>query len=272
MPTTYTHYKFGKDVLDTLPEPLRISIEKNRDLFDLGLHGPDILFYHHPLCWNPVNKEGSSLHKEMADVFFTKAADIIKTSKVSSRSRAYIYGFICHFVLDSICHQYIEKMIQVSGIGHYEIEMELDRYLMCEDGLDPIVYDPTGHLHADRTEAEVIAPFFKSLDVATAKKTLQSMKVCLKFLMYSGKKRDVFIKKILKTTGMSDKYGLFMSEHANPDCIEYCRLLKKKYMDAVPLAGELIMQYQRVLFEGEELSSKFHKTFSAAENWEKIEL
>lgn len=44
MPTTYTHYKFGKEVLETLPHPLQSSIENHRELFDIGLHGPDILF------------------------------------------------------------------------------------------------------------------------------------------------------------------------------------------------------------------------------------
>ena len=44
MPTTYAHYKFGKEVLSALPRPLQNSIEAHRELFDIGLHGPDILF------------------------------------------------------------------------------------------------------------------------------------------------------------------------------------------------------------------------------------
>ena len=63
-------------------------------------------------------------------------------------SRAYIYGFICHFALDSECHPYVEKMIQKSGIGHSEIEMEFDRYLLIEDKFDPLTYRQTEHIHA----------------------------------------------------------------------------------------------------------------------------
>ena len=39
MPTTYAHYKFGKEVLSALPRPLQNSIEAHRELFDIGLHG-----------------------------------------------------------------------------------------------------------------------------------------------------------------------------------------------------------------------------------------
>ena len=46
MPTTYAHYKFGKEVMSALPRPLQNAIENNRELFDIGLHGPDILFYY----------------------------------------------------------------------------------------------------------------------------------------------------------------------------------------------------------------------------------
>ena len=42
MPTTYAHYKFGEEVMGALPRPLQTSIENKRELFDIGLHGPDI--------------------------------------------------------------------------------------------------------------------------------------------------------------------------------------------------------------------------------------
>ena len=49
MPTTYAHYKFGKEVISALPRPLQSAIENHRELFDIGVHGPDILFYYYPL-------------------------------------------------------------------------------------------------------------------------------------------------------------------------------------------------------------------------------
>ena len=49
MPTTYAHYKFGNEVMSALPRPLQNSIENNRELFDVGVHGPDLLFYYKAL-------------------------------------------------------------------------------------------------------------------------------------------------------------------------------------------------------------------------------
>ena len=54
MPTTYAHYKFGEEVIGALPRLLRSAIENNRELFDLGVHGPDLLFYYKALTKNPV--------------------------------------------------------------------------------------------------------------------------------------------------------------------------------------------------------------------------
>ena len=49
MPTTYAHYRFGKEVTEALPRGLQNTIEYHRDLYDIGLHGPDILFYYKAL-------------------------------------------------------------------------------------------------------------------------------------------------------------------------------------------------------------------------------
>ena len=48
MPAAYSHYRLGKKVISQLNYPLKKIILDNRDLFDLGLHGPDILFYNRP--------------------------------------------------------------------------------------------------------------------------------------------------------------------------------------------------------------------------------
>lgn len=41
MPSTYAHYRFGRDVLSGLPPALQGIIQDHRALYDLGLHGPD---------------------------------------------------------------------------------------------------------------------------------------------------------------------------------------------------------------------------------------
>ena len=273
MPTTYAHYRFGKDVISTLPRPLETSVENNRALFDIGLHGPDILFYYKALSSNPVNAQGYALHDKMADEFFRNAAEVIEKSENPAAARAYMYGFICHFALDSACHKYIEKMIQVSGISHSEIEMEFDRYLLTEDHINPLTYLGTKHIHADMENAKIIAPFFEDITPETMKRSLSSMILYHKLMMAPTKARRKVLFMAMKAAGCYDsKHGMVRSEEPNPECEKYCLLLKKLYAGAVPLAASLIIQYQKALFQKAELPMRFHETFEAGENWEKLPL
>lgn len=45
----------------------------------------------------------------------------------SSREYAYLMGFVCHFILDSECHPYVEEYIEKSGVQHLEIEEEFEK-------------------------------------------------------------------------------------------------------------------------------------------------
>ena len=273
MPTTYAHYKFGKEVMSALPRPLQNSIENNRELFDVGLHGPDLLFYYKPLSKNPVNAQGYALHDEMADVFFNRAVEVIARAEDPGAARAYIYGVICHFALDSECHPYVEKMIQVSGISHSEIEMEFDRLLLKEDYINPVRYLATKHIHPSLKNAEVIAPFYNDLTPETVEKCMKWMILCHKALLAPGPAKRNLIFTAMKLAKIYDSmHGMVMSLEPNPACKDYCQLLKKLFAGAVPLAASLIIQYQKKLFNNGELPKRFHETFGAGENWEKLTL
>ena len=53
MPTTYAHDLFGKEVYKKLPSDMKALIRRHGDLYRIGLHGPDILFYY-MVSKNPV--------------------------------------------------------------------------------------------------------------------------------------------------------------------------------------------------------------------------
>ncbi len=271
MPTTYAHYKFGKEVISALPRPLQSSIENNRELFDIGLHGPDLLFYYKALIKNPVNSQGYALHERMADEFFQHAVEVIGKSEDPAAARAYIYGFICHFALDSECHPYIEKMIQTGGVTHSQIEMEFDRLLLKEDYINPVRHLSTRHIHPSRKNAEVIAPFFNDMTPELVEKSMKSMIFFHKLLLAPGKYKRKILFGCMKIAGQyKDKKGMVMSLEPDPACRDYCQLLKRLYAGAVPLAAGLIIQYQKALFEGKELPDRFHRTFGAGDNWENL--
>ena len=273
MPTTYAHYQFGKDVIRTLPGPLQKAIENHRQLFDIGLYGPDIFFYYRIFHKNRVNAIGYRMHEEYADTFFEHAAEVIKTTKNKSAARAYIYGFICHFALDSECHKYVEKMIQVSGITHSEIEMEFDRMILVRKHIDPMTFHRANCIHPTINNAAVIAEFFDGVSAKEIRKTLRYMILCDKLLTVPNpiKRKALFFG--MKVTGQYEGvYGMVMSEQPNPACKKYCQILNGVYHGAVPIAGKMIGQYQKVLFKNEEISKRFHETFGAGENWQELQV
>ena len=273
MQTTYAHYKFGKEVIGALPRPLKSSIENNRELFDIGVHGPDILFYYNALKKNPVNSQGYDLHEKMADEFFRHSKEVVRKADDAAAARAYVYGFICHFALDSECHPYIEKMMREGGLSHSEIEMEFDRLLLKEDYINPVRYLSTGHIHPTMENGKVIAPFFEDVTPEIVVKSLRSMIRIHKLLLAPGKAKRRLIFGGMKLAGQyQSMHGMVMSLEPNPACRDYCQILKKLYAGAVPLAAGLIIRYQKALFEGEELPERFHRTFGAGDDWESLRL
>ncbi|MBR3367326.1 MAG: hypothetical protein IKG66_05990, partial [Lachnospiraceae bacterium] len=73
MPDSYAHYRFGKQVLEQLPEQIRGVILSERELYDIGLHGPDILFFYRPLGRNFVRALGGEMHAASGKRFFSGA-------------------------------------------------------------------------------------------------------------------------------------------------------------------------------------------------------
>ena len=288
MPTTYAHYKFGKDVIEALPRSLKESIVKNRQLFDIGVHGPDILFYIFSPFKGNVRGTGTGLHKQSSRSFFEHSKEVIKNAPNPVAARVYMYGFITHFVLDSESHKYVEKMIQVSGVHHNEIETEFDAYLLKEERRNPMVANRTKHLQPSFKNANVIAPFFSGLEIKTMpkresgsktitsldiKRTITSQILFHKILTAktSGKRKVLNVLTRLRSDGESIR-SLIINERPNPKCADYNEILKKVYSAAIPLAVSLIMQYQKYLFQGEPLSERFDLTYGEGEDWEKIVL
>ncbi len=45
MPAIYAHYRMGNEALKYLDGQIEKIIRENNELYQIGLHGPDILFY-----------------------------------------------------------------------------------------------------------------------------------------------------------------------------------------------------------------------------------
>lgn len=239
MPAGYAHYIFGQKVLKALSPYYQEIINNNLDLYNIGVHGPDILFYYNTLTKNKIKQKGNALHQRVAYDFFEEAKLIIERNP-NDASLAYIYGFITHFVLDHSCHPFIAKKQIELNMTHTELESELDRKLLVDRHLDPINTSLTNHIHPSHPISKTIAPFFK-LDEKTIYKSLKDLLFYLGWIKAPGKIKRSFVLTCMKIGGIYDEYhGLLINYESNTKS-EKCILELSQILDEqVMLAKELI--------------------------------
>lgn len=261
MPTTYAHYTYASEVLKNTNEELRDVISQNIDLFNIGLHGPDLLFYYKALKSNKVNKYGSQLHGLSASIFFENAREKLLACSDYKKAFSYIAGFICHFILDSQCHPYIGLM--EGQISHNEIETEFDRYIMLRHKLDPMTFKPTSHLVPSRENSKYIAMFFKDITEEEIYRAWKSMKFYLNFLSTSSPLLRSIIINALKISGNTNKIDLIKKEIANEKCNETNEKLIALYEEAIMPAALLIEEYYYNISNAnkEKLNKRFNRNF-----------
>lgn len=273
MPTTYAHYRFGRDVYKRLPGQVRDIIQSHGGLYNIGLHGPDLLFYYKVYKKNPVSQTGFAMHDQPAMDFFDRAAQIMKKryrkhppktgfSFLIASKYAYLFGFLCHFALDSNCHPYVERMVRETGITHSEIEAELDRALMMKDGLDPMVCRPTAHLRPRAFYGSIIARFFPGISPGQVVTSIRSMRFCCNLLAPSGRRLRSVILCLLKGTPLPVTIQeMIIKNHPNPDCIPIVTELEHRYKKAVGDASQLIVNFMNHVENQEPLDRRLEHTF-----------
>lgn len=145
MPALITHDFFGQDVYDHLFRNIG-GTRDEADAFLLGNQGPDPLFYSVLVpSLQPHNRLGNVMHSE-------KPSELIKAFKDSlgilaedelDVGRAYAFGFLCHYTLDSAMHplvffnEYLVTDAGEPGLSradgsevHAVIESELDELVL----------------------------------------------------------------------------------------------------------------------------------------------
>lgn len=260
MPSTYAHYRFGRLLLERLPEARRARLNAARGLFDLGLHGPDILFFHEPLKKNPVSGEGTAMHDRPARVFFEKAVRQLGTLSGTARAEAeaYICGYICHFSLDAACHTYVERRKRETGVTHTEIECEFDRRLMARDGCPKRF--PMAHIVTGVDVAARILPFYENVTQAQIEQALKSMRFYGHLLNLKGAPIRMLAQKI------STEIAGWYATGKNPRCDETCEGLLKRFDDGLILAERLFAEFEDVLNGKATLNAVYDRTFGEEEN------
>lgn len=265
MPTTYAHYRLGESVRLRLPDTVRDIIGKNEELFHFGVHGPDHFFYYNPLVQTEVGLVGTRIHEESAKKFFTRAARIVHKCDDKDAHLAYLFGYLCHFAMDYVCHGYIGEQMEKKGLSHYTIEAEYDRRLLVTDGFDnPVRICVTKHLKPSMKNACIMADFYEGISAKQVYRSLKGMQFYLNIL----RAPDRVLRKLLflgmKVAGMYQSMGgLVMNYEEDCRCSETTDELMRRFDDSAELAVRLIMEYEKYIRYGGVLSETFSYNFES---------
>lgn len=263
MPANYAHYRFGQLVLTSLPIEERKLVLYAMDSFNVGIHGPDVLFYYKPLCQNAINQRGNRLHEEMAFPFFEKAKEIYQGRNCPEEDLSYLFGFICHFVLDSVCHPIVEKTMKDKDVPHVLVESSFDRKLLEKTGKDPESFDTTQHIQLNETTIQDLVSYL-SLGRNEAQKCLRSMRFYSHLLRPNNPLKRAFLRLGTKGFGVYDSvYKMVIPEKNYHELNESDSLLYRKMNESVMMAVSLIANSSLYVKDGAALDERFKRNYEA---------
>lgn len=270
MPTTYAHFRLGESVAEALPASIHETVCNHKELFQIGVHGPDIFFYHNPLLKNNIVCLGQRMHHEAGASFFIPAASVIHKNAEKEAHKAYLYGFLCHFAMDVTCHGYIAEQIEKTGISHFEIEAEYDRELLERDGYEAVSKCLTGHLKPTYKNAAVISDFWSEVNPKQVAQTIKRQIFFLNLLRAPSRIKRNILLALMKLSGQYDTlHGLIINYRENAACRETTAWLMEHYDKAVQLAVDLITEYENYLQTGGKLSETFFYDFESEKHTQK---
>lgn len=258
MPATYAHYRFGAQMLSRMPADLGRTAKRHRRLFDVGLHGPDLFFYYHPAFQTSTGKLGSKFHRQTGREFFSRVCRSLRLEP-SEAGQAYLYGALCHYTLDTLCHPLVEKASLEGVASHTRLETEFDRFLLELDGKtfrEPM----TKHLQLTNPECRLVARFYPGAEAAHIREGLNGMVRIRKALeMPDGKLRDMVIKAI--SLGSETFRDMVVTTQSEPVCREWNRLLFERYQQAGKAFPDMLLKLSAHLTYNAPLTEEFDPIF-----------
>lgn len=157
MPATYTHHIFTKDVFKTLPSSITHSFQDEINLFFLFGKSFDILFF-------SKYQLASFAHKNFVNLYFKNIIQYMRENHFihNQKALAYLYGSICHYVMDSTIHPFVYY-----HTGLYNSKDKLTRKYLGEHDrmeymIDAILYQERNHkkIYQANMKKEVFSKVF----------------------------------------------------------------------------------------------------------------
>lgn len=254
MPASYAHYRFGKLLLPNLPPDVRQCIQRFRRMYDMGLQGPDFFFFYNPFVKTATRQLGSTFHRQTGQEFFLVACK----AATSDAAKAYLYGLLGHYCLDSICHPFVNQLVKIGEARHIPLESEFERFLLLQDGeVSPETFDMSKYFKLTRGECMSVAAFYPGSTGGKVFQSIRFMALFTKFLAHPNRTRQT---KILKKLNPRLCDHMIPTEESD-DLAPYVRELQELFEQALAQYPQLLSQLQHHLQAGKDFGEDFTLNF-----------
>lgn len=253
MPAAYTHYYFGTQILQNLPEDIRSVISRHRQLFDAGLQGADFFFYYRPWRKNAVTALAYTYHRIPGTAFFRDAVSRLSGDEAQ---RVYLYGVLGHYALDANCHPYVDACTAEGKCKHAELEAEYDRILLARSGEKaPHRHPINRHARLTASEAAVVAPLFPPATPAQIYESFLTFRILYRAM--SSPCRGV-VRRLMQKF---NQHFLLMFESPNSHISGLIPEFDRLYKAALDSYPRLLDSLLKTIKTGEPLTDEFEKPF-----------
>ncbi len=245
-------------MLSHMPADIGRTAKRHRRMFDVGLHGPDLFFYYRPAFRTKTGRLGSKFHKQTGREFFSRVCRGLRLEPTEA-GNAYLYGVLCHYSLDALCHPLIERTSGEGPVSHTRIETEFDRFLLEMDGRSYRM-PMTKHMALTGPECEIASRFYPGASPAHIRESLNGMVRIRKALeMPEGRLRDV----VTKTIGLRSETFRDMVDTAEeaPLWQALNQPLFEKYQQAAKTFPDMLLKLSAHLTYNAPLGEEFGPIF-----------
>lgn len=257
MPANYAFHRFGAAALRTLPEKQQRPIQRFRRLYNGGLHGADLFFYFQPMLQTAVGDLYHTYGGMTGQEFFTQACDLLKQNP-SEGATACLYGLLGHYCLSSQLSPLFREAMADGKVSRTELEVELDRSLLCRDGKMPAhQQDISPSLKLTRGECVTLAQFFPP---ATAANTYSAYSGMMFWTRHFAAKKRGFVKLLLKAAKGNFPHQM-MPDHANHKCLHLDSAMEECCERALERYPEMARQLTAYRETGAPLGELFAPAF-----------
>ena len=260
MPATYAHYRFGCQMLGTMPADMCRTAKRFRRLYDVGLHGPDLFFFYRPGIPAKLRVLGHKFHIQTGREIYSRVCRSLRMEP-SEAAQAYLYGVLCHYALDAACHPYVEEQAREGLVTHTRIETEFDAFLFELDGKRTSAQrDLSRHIRLTPGECETVARFYPGTEGRQIASCVKSMATIRKLLALPEGDPRKLVSGVMSAA--SQEFSQMISGPV-PDvrCEEMMQPLRQRYDRAANRFPQMLMQLGAHLTYNAPLGEDFNPIF-----------